>query len=98
MISHAIRTRVELTRHAEKNLERVPRHIAVKLLAWVEAVETQGLAEVRKVPGYHDEPLKGDRVGQRSIRLSRSYRAIYEIEDGKTLRIIHIVEVTKHEY
>ena len=33
------------------------------------------------VPGYHDEPLKGHRAGQRSIRLSRAYRAIYEIKE-----------------
>ncbi len=44
-----------------------------------------GLSEVRKVPGYHDEPLKGQRKGQRSIRLSRSYRAIYVIEEEKNM-------------
>jgi len=44
-------------------------------MIWVAAVELDGVEEVRKAPGYHDEPLKGSRAGQRSIRLSRSYRA-----------------------
>jgi proteic killer suppression protein len=40
-------------------LRKVPRHVVVKLLGWVQLVETQGLEEARKIPGYHDEPLKG---------------------------------------
>jgi proteic killer suppression protein len=40
-------------------------------------VEEQGIEEAREIPGYHDEPLRGEREGQRSVRLSRAYRAIY---------------------
>ena len=64
-------TRVRLSRRAQKDLMVVPRHIAIKLGAWADDVGVRGLDEVRKVPGYHDEPLKGRRAGQRSIRLSR---------------------------
>jgi proteic killer suppression protein len=54
---------------------------------------------VRKVPGYHDEPLTGDRTGQRSIRLSRAYRAFYVIErDAVRVEFVHVTEVNKHEY
>ncbi len=91
-------TRVELSRQAERDLEKVPKHIAVKLLSWVEAVESEGLENIRRISGYHDEPLKGTRVGQRSIRLSLSYRAIYEIRLEGPPRIIEVREVTKHEY
>ena len=55
--------RVEITRLAEKQLRKLPRHIVGNLMIWVAAVEHDGLEEVRKVPGYHDEPLKGDRAG-----------------------------------
>lgn len=48
-----------------------------KFAAWVQSVELVGLEEVRKVAGFHDEALKGNRKGQRSIRLNRAYRAIY---------------------
>jgi len=89
--------RVEISRLAEKQLRKLPRHIVDNLLIWVAAVEHDGLEEVRKVPGYHDEPLKGDRTGQRSIRLSRAYRAVYEIKQD-TAKFVSVEEVSKHEY
>ena len=89
--------RVEITRLAEKQLRKLPRHIVDNLMIWVSAVEHDGLEEVRKVRGYHDEPLKGDRAGQRSIRLSRAYRAVYEIKEG-TARFVSVEQVSKHEY
>ena len=52
---------VSITRHAQKDLEKIPLHIAVKLQFWIDAVETYGITKVRKAPGYHDELLKGDR-------------------------------------
>lgn len=53
---------------------------------------------MRKRPGYHDEPLKGKRLGQRSIRLNKAYRAIYEIDTTGTIHFIEVIEVNKHEY
>jgi proteic killer suppression protein len=82
----------------EKDLKKIPGYIRDKLFSWALAVELEGILEIRKLPGYHDEPLKGERRGQRSIRLSRSYRAIY-IENLKgELNLISIIEVNKHEY
>jgi proteic killer suppression protein len=52
---------------------------------------------MRKRPGFHDEPLKGKRQGQRSIRLNKAYRAIYEV-DPQEPHFIEVVEVNKHEY
>jgi Txe/YoeB family toxin of Txe-Axe toxin-antitoxin module len=63
----------------------------------IERVEEFGIDEVRKIKGFHDEPLKGDRIGQRSIRLNRSYRAIYKESPGK-VEIIIILEVHNHDY
>ena len=90
-------TRVRLSRRAQKDLMTVPRHVAIKLGAWVDDVTVRGLEEVRKVPGYHDEPLKGRRAGQRSIRLSRAYRAIYEIRVDD-VAFVSVEEVNKHDY
>jgi proteic killer suppression protein len=53
---------------------------------------------MRKLSGFHDEPLKGKRAGQRSIRLSRSYRAIYRTVRDETLLFVCVEEVTKHAY
>ena len=90
-------TKVDLSRNAEKDLIRVPQYIAVKLFKWTEDVEERGLEEVRKVQSYHDEPLKGKREGQRSIRLSKSYRAIYRILKDE-IEFVRIEEVNKHDY
>lgn len=75
----------------------MPLHIRTKLLGWVDDVEERGLEEVRKVPGWHDEPLTGKRKGQRSIRLSRSYRAIYLIKKAR-IEFVSVEEVNKHDY
>lgn len=90
--------RVELSSVARKQLKKTPRHIVENLAAWVDHVETQGLEEARKVPGYHDEPLHGERQGQRSIRLSRSYRAIYVVKSEGVAQFVLIEELTKHAY
>lgn len=82
---------------AQKQLRKVPHHVAEKLFVWARSVESYGLEEVRRAPGYHDEPLKGQRSGQRSIRLSRAYRAIYVIAQG-TVEFVSVEEVHKHEY
>lgn len=88
---------VNLSKKALKQLKTIPKPIVVKLLTWVEAIELKGLREIRKLPGFNDEPLKGKRRGQRSIRLNRSYRAIYSIKKNK-VEFIFVEEVNKHEY
>lgn len=89
---------VALTKNALKDLKSVPQYIAVKLYAWVDDVGHRGLSEVRKTPGYHDEPLQGARNGQRSIRLNKSYRAIYIIKADDTIEFVEIKEINKHKY
>ena len=88
---------VEVAVSVKKNIHKIPLPIKKKLFTWVAAVEERGLYEVRKVPGYHDEPLKGDRQGQRSIRLSKQWRAIYRIINKK-IEFVLIEEVTPHGY
>ncbi|AGH95696.1 hypothetical protein A11Q_1480 [Pseudobdellovibrio exovorus JSS] len=81
-----------------KNIKKLPYFVIDKLIAWAKSVEMKGLREIRKIPGYHDEPLYGKRQHQRSIRLTKSYRAIYvEIQSGPVNYII-LEEVHKHEY
>ena len=89
---------VSLSWVAMRQLRKVPHFIRIKLKSWIEDVEAVGLNEVRKVPGFHDEPLKGQRKGQRSIRLNRSYRAIYVIKQNGHIEFVSIEEVSKHDY
>lgn len=80
-------------------LERLPAHITLSLQEWIDSVQVEGLHKTRKIPGYHDEPIKGkERRGQRSIRLNRSWRAFYRMDETGIIHFIEIVEVNKHEY
>ncbi|HDV5785642.1 TPA: type II toxin-antitoxin system mRNA interferase toxin, RelE/StbE family [Legionella pneumophila] len=88
---------IELTKSAQKDLSKIPQYIKEKSL-WVDSVERLGIQKLRKIPGFHDEPLKGDRQGQCSIRLNKAYRAIYAENEQKEIVIISIIEVNKHEY
>jgi len=91
-------TKVKLSHKAKKDLKRLPIHIIRKFDLWVDGVETKGIQSIMKVKGYHDEPLQGNRKGQRSIRLSRSYRAIYIDLGNNKYEIIEVIEVNKHDY
>lgn len=90
--------KIELTKGSQKDLTKIPAYIKEKLLLWVDAVEKLGVGKIREIPGFHDESLKGERKGQRSIRLNKAYRAIYIENELKEIIIISIVEVNKHEY
>ena len=90
--------RVEVTRRAEKQARRLPVRVLRKLKTWTYLVEEIGLEEVRKIPGFHDEPLVGRRRGMRSIRLSRAYRAMYRLVHENDVVVVSIEEVSKHGY
>ncbi len=89
---------VLISSRAVKDLKKVPDYITDKFFLWKRTVEMIGLEQVRKIAGYHDEPLKGQRKGQRSIRLSRAYRAIYEVGNDGKIQFVSVEEVNKHEY
>ena len=94
---------VIISSRARRQLRKVPLYIVHKLAGWVISVEGKGIVAVRKIPGYHDEPLTGARKGQRSIRLSISYRAVYQIRKDETtqrkaIEFVSVEEVTKHKY
>ena len=91
--------RIELTKQAQKDLKKVPDFIADKFYRWILDVKEEGLLSVRKVPGWHDESLKGSRRGQRSIRLNKAYRAIYrENKLSGKIELVEILEINKHKY
>jgi proteic killer suppression protein len=58
-------TKVTWGKQVEKQLDRIPDVIHRKFRLWVALVEESGVREVRKNKGFHDEPLKGTRQGQR---------------------------------
>lgn len=89
---------VVVSKKAKDNLSSLPVHIARKVGTRIDSVAHDGLLAARKIPGFHDEPLRGNRKGQRSIRLSKAYRAIYAIGNNGNIEIAEIIEVHKHDY
>jgi proteic killer suppression protein len=87
---------VNLTPSAAKQLRLAPPQVRRKLELWRELVAQYGVLQVRKTPGFHDEPLRAPRAGQRSIRLSLQWRAIYLVSETR-LKIL-VIEITPHKY
>lgn len=85
--------KVVFTKDSLKSYLKIPANLRNKIDTWIDLVETRGINKARESPGYKDHRLVGDRVGQRSIRLNRTWRLVYvEKED------IIIVEIHAHKY
>jgi proteic killer suppression protein len=89
---------VTITKHAQKDLKKIPRHILVQFDLWVEVIETEGFKVMQKIKGYNDHALVGDRKGQRSSYLSRSWRVIYTLDDKTKSINVEVLEVNHHDY
>jgi proteic killer suppression protein len=90
--------RILISATAKKQLRSSPEYISRKFEYWLDLLQTIGLREARRYKGFHDEPLHGDRKGQPSVRLSRSYRIIYREIEPNRFEVIEVLEVNKHDY
>ena len=88
---------VEVSSRARKSLRKAPRHVAASFLLWKREVEQHGVDVVRRIAGYHDEPLKGRLRGLRSARLGRGYRVFYRVWEGGPA-VLTVEDVNKHDY
>ena len=88
--------RVTYSKTFERQLAKVPNFIQEKVKSWLWSISVVGLTETQKRPGLHDEPLKGTRKGQRSVRLNKSYRLIYWMVEDRVH--MELLEVHKHDY
>lgn len=95
--TETVKALVQITKQARRGLEKAPAHVRDKFLTWVLSVQEFGLEAVRQVPGYHDEPIQGQREGQRSIRLNKQWRAFYTETSDQQI-VVTILEVTPHDY
>ena len=87
-----------LSRNAQKELKKIPRHILIQFDLWVEVIETEGFTAMQKVKGYRDHALKGNRKEQRSSSLSRSWRIIYILREDTNTVDVEVLEINHHEY
>lgn len=89
---------VVITTRAVKSLRKVPKQVAVNFFVWQREVLANGIEVIRKIPGYHDEPLSGKlKKYVRSFRLGKGYRGYYSIQ-GDVVKFVSVEEVNKHDY
>lgn len=89
---------VRWSRKVQKQLDDLPEYIVGSFYDWAKAVERDGMESVRKLAGYHDEKLRGELAGLRSVRISKAYRVFYfETADG-SIKVAEVTKVSKHEY
>lgn len=91
---------VRTTNRAKKDLKKVPDYISDRFEEWKRSIELDGLAQTSRRPGLHDEPLKGELDGLRSVRLNSAYRVIYRISEDEAIEIeyVEVRRVTNHVY
>jgi toxin HigB-1 len=80
----------------DKACRKIPSTVIKKYELWKSLVFRHGPDKLREFPGFRDEKLKGDRVGQRSSRLSLQYRVIYAVEK-ETVTVL-VLEISPHNY
>jgi plasmid maintenance system killer protein len=83
-------------RSIEKAIAKLPLQVIRKYELWKDIVFRHGPEKLKEFPGFHDEKLKGDRLGQRSSRLNLQYRVIYMVEED--IVTVYVLEINPHEY
>jgi len=93
------KVKVVISRVAQKQIVKIPFELIEVIQKWILTVETIGIENTRKQggKGLHDEPLKGELKGLRSIRLNRSWRLYYKEIEGIP-KIVSIERIDKHKY
>jgi plasmid maintenance system killer protein len=83
-------------RKIEKVIAKLPQQVIKKYELWKDIIYRHGPEKLKEFPGFHDEKLKGDRLGQRSSRLNLQYRVIYMVEED--IVTVYVLEINPHEY
>ena len=83
-------------REIDKICRKLPDAVVKKYELWKEIVYRHGPEKLKEFPGFHDEKLAGQRIGQRSSRLNLQYRVIYTVE--RDVITVYVLEITPHKY
>lgn len=90
--------KVVLSKTARKSLRSIPKYVIKMFDTWVDTIENEGYGLIQATNGYWDHALKGNRKGQRSSSLTRSWRVIYKLEENLSITIIEVLEINNHDY
>jgi hypothetical protein len=85
--------RVIESRSLARQIQRAPREIQRKYIAWRTLVRNSG---PQLGGGFRVHTLHGSRRGQKSAWLSRQWRVIFKVVEDRL--IVEALEVTPHKY
>ena len=80
----------------KKVIDKLPIQCKKKYAVFKYIAQQSGINGLDSYPGFKLEILKGKLAGLYSIRLNIAYRVVFDVQEE--IRIIDILEVSKHEY
>ena len=73
--------------HVRDNTTRVPSSLVPRLKRILFRLQEATHPRSADAPGFRLHPLKGDRAGQWSVRVSRYWRVVFRFEDGEAVDV-----------
>lgn len=73
--------------HERDSTARVPTGLAPRLRRILFRLQDATHPREADAPGFRLHPLKGDRVGQWSVRVSGNWRVVFRFEDGEAVGV-----------
>ncbi len=83
-------------RRVAKACVLAPKPVVQKYELWKHIVFRHGPEKLKEFPGFNDEKLLGERLGERSSRLNLKYRVIYMTD--RPILTVYVLEITPHKY
>ena len=73
--------------HERDNAARLPAGLAPRLRRILFRLHEASHPGSADAPGFRLHPLKGDRTGQWSVRVSGNWRVVFRFEDGEAVDV-----------
>ena len=73
--------------HERDDSTRVPAALVPRLRRILFRLQEAGYPASANAPGFRLHPLKGDRAGQWSVRVSGNWRVVFRFDDGEAVDV-----------
>ena len=73
--------------HERDDSARVPAALVPRLRRILFRLQEAGYPASANAPGFRLHPLKGDRAGQWSVRVSGNWRVVFRFDDGEAVDV-----------
>ena len=73
--------------HEQDNQSQVPPELAPRLKRILLRLQSATLPREANAPGFELHPLKGDRSGQWSVKVSANWRVVFRFENNEAIEV-----------